>query len=429
MRAAAGEGIVEPEIAAFCDSVGDVGETRRALVRSDDEIGIFAVMDDDRFRMDHLAVDDVVGDRQQRANENLVARLPFGSPAGAVAGGIGEELGIEAALRPGWDDHRVLDPLGFHQTEDFGAEIVAAIGPAQAAAGNRSGAQVDAFDTARIDEDLAPGDRLGQVRNQFRFDLERQCFVRGGRERIGPQDRIDQRVVEPQQAIVVDGGDLGQRAFDTCLGGLDRLIARSAELRIVACIEHCDQGACNLRRAAQRIDDGVDGKAHPGLAQIAIEGAQPVGFLRRQGDFRDKPVEAIVLRLAVENSGDRFLDRFGASDHALRIIAFGERKAEIVDRAEPSFVELGRHFGQYVEAEVFERRNRVAQRQTAFCLIQLEPQAIGCIAIVTVEPRVALARGIAVGVLAKSAQPADIACGLGGSETGTERGRERFRPA
>ena len=47
VRAAAGEGVAEPEVALERDRVGDVGEGRGALVGGDHEIGIVAVVDDD----------------------------------------------------------------------------------------------------------------------------------------------------------------------------------------------------------------------------------------------------------------------------------------------------------------------------------------------------------------------------------------------
>jgi len=68
----AGEGIVEPEIAGLSDPVGDVRESRSALVRGDHEIGVFAVKHLNGIRVHHLAADDIVGDRQQRADKNLV---------------------------------------------------------------------------------------------------------------------------------------------------------------------------------------------------------------------------------------------------------------------------------------------------------------------------------------------------------------------
>ena len=144
--AAAGEGVAEPEVALERDGVGDVGEGRGALVGGDHEIGIVAVVDDDIVGMDDLVVDDIVGDRQQRADEDAVAFGALGEPGVAVGRRIGQLLGIEAALGAGRDDHRILDHLRLHQAEDFGAEIVAPVGPAQAAAGDRPAAQMDALD-------------------------------------------------------------------------------------------------------------------------------------------------------------------------------------------------------------------------------------------------------------------------------------------
>ncbi len=82
--AAAGESVAEPEVAVERDRVGDVGEGRRALVGRDDEIGIVLVVDHDVVGMDDLVVEDVVGDRQQRADEDPVAFRAFRDPGIAV---------------------------------------------------------------------------------------------------------------------------------------------------------------------------------------------------------------------------------------------------------------------------------------------------------------------------------------------------------
>ena len=160
LRAAAGEGIVQPEVAGFGQRIGRVGEGGGALVGGDHEVGVFAIADRHRGGVDHLALDDVVGDRQQGADEDLVGGAPFGGPAVAVLRRVGQLLGVEAALGPGRHDHRVLDPLRFHQPENLGAEVVAPVRPAQAAARHRPGAQVDALDPRRVNEDLAPRQRL-----------------------------------------------------------------------------------------------------------------------------------------------------------------------------------------------------------------------------------------------------------------------------
>ena len=161
--AAAGEGVAEPEAALDRDRVGDVGEGRGALVGGDDEIGIVAVADRRRpSGWTTLPLDDIVGDREQGADEDAVALGAFGEPGVAVGGGR-QLLGIEAALGAGRHDHRILDHLRLHQAEDLGAEIVAPVGPAQAAAGDRAAAQVDALDPRRIDPDLAPRHRRRQA--------------------------------------------------------------------------------------------------------------------------------------------------------------------------------------------------------------------------------------------------------------------------
>src|SRR5688500_6593911 len=95
VRSAAGEGIAEPEAAVERDGVGDIGKARGALVGGDHEIGVLPIVDDDAVGMDDLVLDDVVGDRQKRANENAIAFGSLGNPRIAV-GGAGQMLGIEA---------------------------------------------------------------------------------------------------------------------------------------------------------------------------------------------------------------------------------------------------------------------------------------------------------------------------------------------
>jgi len=95
--------------------------------------------------MDDLALDQIVGDREQGADEDPVAFRPLGEPGVAVGGGR-KMLGVETALGAGRHDHRVLHHLGLHQAEHLGAEIVAPVGPSEAAAGDWAAAQVDAFE-------------------------------------------------------------------------------------------------------------------------------------------------------------------------------------------------------------------------------------------------------------------------------------------
>ena len=175
--------------------------------------------------MDDLVVDEVVGDRQQRADEDPVAFGAFGEPRVAV-GHRRQLLGIEAALGAGRNDHRVLDQLRLHQAEDLGAEIVAPVGPAKAAAGDRAAAQVDALDARAVDPDLAPRHRRRKARDQRGIDLEGERFLGRRGEGVGAHDRFDQRAQPPQDAVVVDRADLGERAVE--------LLAILVDLRLAA---------------------------------------------------------------------------------------------------------------------------------------------------------------------------------------------------
>ena len=86
-RAAGGERVAEPEAVVVRDAVGDVGERRRALVGGDDEVGVVAVVADHVGGRHRLAVDQVVGDVEQPADERLVAGHALGQPRVAVAPG------------------------------------------------------------------------------------------------------------------------------------------------------------------------------------------------------------------------------------------------------------------------------------------------------------------------------------------------------
>ena len=77
-RAARGEGVVEPEAVIARQRIGDVGEGGGALVGRDHEIGIVAVVAHDVRRAARPALDVVVGDVEQAADQGLVAGDAFG---------------------------------------------------------------------------------------------------------------------------------------------------------------------------------------------------------------------------------------------------------------------------------------------------------------------------------------------------------------
>ena len=119
---------------------------------------------------------EIVGDVDQRTDEGLVGGGANGQE-GLAVGVRRHLLGIEAALGAYRHDDGVLDLLRLHQAQDLGAEILAPVAPADAAACDAAKAQMHAFDLGRIDEDLAPGARCGQVVQLARVQLEREQGV------------------------------------------------------------------------------------------------------------------------------------------------------------------------------------------------------------------------------------------------------------
>ena len=114
-------------------------------------------------------VADVVGQVEQAADERPVAGDDL----------VGQRLAVrrrpldhEAALGADGHDQRVLDHLRLHQAEDLRAEVLAAVRPAQPAAGDRAAAQVHALDARRVDEDLEARARSRQQRDPRGVELE-----------------------------------------------------------------------------------------------------------------------------------------------------------------------------------------------------------------------------------------------------------------
>ena len=62
--AAAGESIIEPEVLLFGNAIGDIGKARCAFVSRNHKIGVFSIKDLHPLWVDHIAIDNVVSDRQ-----------------------------------------------------------------------------------------------------------------------------------------------------------------------------------------------------------------------------------------------------------------------------------------------------------------------------------------------------------------------------
>ena len=261
--------------------------------------------------------------------------MPSASQASRLVGGR-QLLGIEAALGAGRDDHRILDQLRLHQAEDLGAEVVAAVGPAQAAASDRAAAQVDAFDARAVDPDLAPRHRPREAGDQRGVDLERQRFVGLLRRRrwcaaIASTSARSRRRMRSSsiERTAASASSNCSRSLSTSSPRASRLAAGSWSAR-----EQADQRRRRLGRAAQRIDDGDEAEGASGLAQITEPGrSQTTGCVSRPANSTSW-LNSSSSASPLKHAGDRALDFGRRAPGSHRSPLRRELEQEIVDVAQ-----------------------------------------------------------------------------------------------
>ena len=143
-RAAGRKRVAQPETVVRRNPVGDVGKGGGALVSRDHQIRVVPVVPNHiRGRHDYR-FDDVVGEVEHARNQVLVAGNAFSHPGFALRHRrcvLGEETPFGADR----DNDRVLDLLGFDQTQNLGAEVFTPIRPTHATTGNASHAQMHTF--------------------------------------------------------------------------------------------------------------------------------------------------------------------------------------------------------------------------------------------------------------------------------------------
>src|SRR5439155_10348003 len=146
---------------------------------------------------------------EQAVDEQSVAGHAFGELRVAVAT-TGWALDEEATLGTDRHDDGVLHHLRLNKPEHFSAEVFAPVRPAQAAARDRTEAQVHAFHAWRVDEDLAVRFRLRQIRHLGRIELEADVFARLATGRLviaRTQRRLDHSQPCAQDAVFIEAGD------------------------------------------------------------------------------------------------------------------------------------------------------------------------------------------------------------------------------
>ena len=268
-RAAGGERVAEPEALLERDPVRDVREGGRALVGGHHEVGVVAVVAHDPGVGHDLAALDVVGQVEQPADEGLVAGHDL---LGQVVAPGGRLLHHEPALRAHGHDHRVLHHLGLHQAEHLGTEVLAAIRPADAAACDRSAAQVHPLGARGVDEDLEARAGLGQPAQLRGVELERQVWrvlARARVEVVRAQHRPDHVQEHAQDLVLVEALDGVDRRLDA-LGHLLGVLA-VGPARVEARLEQRDDQPCDLRVGHERLLHVAVAEREPRLAQVLAD--------------------------------------------------------------------------------------------------------------------------------------------------------------
>ena len=412
-RAPRCERIVQPEAVVARDAVGGIGEGGRALVGGDDQVGVVLVVAHHVARRHDLAFDDVVGDVEHAADEQPVAGHALGEQRIAVAAHR-RALDDEAALGADRHDHRVLHHLRLDQAQHLGAEILAPVGPAQAAARDRAEAQVRAFDARAVHEDLAVGPGLGQLRHVGRIELEGDGFlpaaVAGALEVAGAQGGVDHAHEAAQDAVLVEAGHVVQqrperaaRGFGAgvavegaCIDhrlqyGADRVVAadqrtqlrgeafgtrsgiRTAGAGIEARLEQLDQHPRDQRIADERLLDIALRERHAHLQQVLGVAAQQRDLAPGQRCAEHQAVEAIVFRIAAPGARKRL----GEIGSHLADVEASRRgfHLEVLDvqRRAVAFEPIGM-LGDHAQAEVLHQRQGVRQGDVAAAAVQLEAQ-------------------------------------------------------
>ena len=370
------EGIAQPEALALGNAIGGVGKGCGALVGGNHQIRVGRIVADHASGRQHGAGHiQIVGDRQQCADIDAIGLGAFRQPRITVRCRR-QQLGIETALGTGWHDHGILYLLRLHQAQHFGAEIVAPVRPAQAAAGDRPAAQVDALHARGEHPDLAIGDWVGQSGHGCGIDLEGHRLRPAGHEEIGPQRGKHGRSVQADDAIIIDAGYFGQAGINAG----QHLFLRLGAIRDIQRKAHREQRhqiARDIRIAFQRIHRRHHAVSDACLPQIAEPRPQKRSITGLKAAAWDQRVEAVIFLRAQQHGDQRRLQPHRQRRQIGKDSWIGHFTNEIVDAAQPAIVEIERIFLDHLQAEILQHRHRFGKRNDRAEAIQLQAQLAG----------------------------------------------------
>ena len=376
LRAARGEGVAEPEPVLGGDRVRAVREGRGALVGGDDEVRVVPVEHPHALGVDDGGAVEVVRDVQQRADVALVLAGDLGLELGRV---VGPALEVEAALGARRDDDRVLGHLRAHQPVDLRAEVQP-VRPAQATAGDRAAAQVDALHRHRVHEDLDVGLRRRDPRDVGRAQLDGEG-VAPGPEGVRAQGGVHERELVAQDAVLVErldgvevGHDLGAQLVGRLVGGA-ALRAASGRSPHVAQLEVAHELGRDVRLGRERLAVVLEAEARARPLAVDAVGAQQADLLPGEARDEHEPAQPVGVRLALADGQDGVREAVG---HVVEVQrrAVGAEDAEVLhEGALVAARQARRPLVVHAQADHLERRQDVRQRDLAAALVERQPGA------------------------------------------------------
>ncbi len=239
-----------------------------------------------------------------------------------------------------------------------------------------------ALDPRRIDEYLELGHRLGQLGNQPRVELEaeiRLVLAVGVRlVEVGAQGGLDQVQVAAQDAVFVEYLHLVQRGqnglFQALLLVVQVVLGQLAR-QVEAGLEQPGQLTGDVGVVVQGAGDVAKVEAQADLLEVTGVGTQQCHVAPRQAGGQHQAVEGIVLGIAAHDMDERVLQGvIELLDIQAKAFAVGE--GEVVD---PVLTATGmaqpvRELAEYAQAEVFQNRQHIGQRQRRVHVVQLAVQ-------------------------------------------------------
>ena len=294
----------------------------------------------------------------------------------------GRLLDDEAALGADRDDDGVLHHLRLHQPEDLGAEVLAAVRPADASARHLAAAQVDALGARRVDPDLEQRARAAAGRGRARVELEREVGLRPPRRRRAGSSSS---AASPGRAAGSSGGCGPRRGSER-----RRSPARSAAARLSASASRSPSRA-GSKRDAEELDE-LARRSPRGRRSVSsmyawlnvlpawrryLASARSTATSRQVSPAReDEPVEAVDLDLAAPGLRERVLERLADRVEVDRPVL--GRQAEVVDpRVDgPGAVDLVGPLVVHLDAQVLQERQDVGEQDRPAGAQELEDEEV-----------------------------------------------------